>query len=338
VFALSIAMGALRPLAAQLVRDRVDAGAFFRGRGLDPALLANPEARAPVTRLIGIWEAAAEAAQNPCFGLSAAEHLDRDLGLVSDLCSVSSTLGEALANLSRYLRIITETVVVKTEVEGPTARLSAVFRMPPFAQGRHVTEFTIGALFRLMNQLAKVPVVPREVSFRHAVPDDVAARHRQVFGAPVRFRGELDGLELEAAALGRAVVGADPARARSLEALASRVLTESRRAGPLSDQVARAQMGRLRAGHEPQLEAVADELATTPRTLQRTLREEGTSFAAVLETLRRGLALFYLAEPQMPVAQVALLLGFSEPAPFHRAFKRWTGTTPAKWRASRASE
>jgi AraC-like DNA-binding protein len=68
------------------------------------------------------------------------------------------------------------------------------------------------------------------------------------------------------------------------------------------------------------------------RSLQRRLGDEGTSFDAVIDELRRDLAHRYLADPRIAIAEVAYLLGFSEPSAFHRAFKRWTGATPSEAR------
>ncbi len=68
------------------------------------------------------------------------------------------------------------------------------------------------------------------------------------------------------------------------------------------------------------------------RQLQRRLRDAGTSFQALLEGTRHDLALRYLDEPHMTLSEVGFLLGFAEPSTFHRAFKRWTGTTPVDYR------
>jgi AraC-like DNA-binding protein len=68
------------------------------------------------------------------------------------------------------------------------------------------------------------------------------------------------------------------------------------------------------------------------RSLTRHLAEEGTTFAEILEQLRRGLASRYLADDRMSVQQIAWLLGYSEVAAFNHAYKRWTGTTPRRTR------
>jgi AraC-like DNA-binding protein len=78
------------------------------------------------------------------------------------------------------------------------------------------------------------------------------------------------------------------------------------------------------------IEAVARALGCSRQTLYRRLREEGTTFAALLDGLRRRLALLYLREQGLSVKETAYRLGFSEPAAFSRAYKRWTGSSPRR--------
>jgi AraC-like DNA-binding protein len=83
------------------------------------------------------------------------------------------------------------------------------------------------------------------------------------------------------------------------------------------------------------LAAVSTSLHMSERSLQRRLADEGVTFDALLDELRRELALRYLADEKVAIAEIAYLLGYSEPSAFHRAFKRWTGTTPAEARQQR---
>jgi AraC-like DNA-binding protein len=83
----------------------------------------------------------------------------------------------------------------------------------------------------------------------------------------------------------------------------------------------------------PDLESVAAHLHSSPQTLRRHLREEGTSFQALKDQLRRDIAIYHLGRADLSLQQIAEQLGFSEPSAFHRAFKKWTGLTPGAYRA-----
>ena len=78
------------------------------------------------------------------------------------------------------------------------------------------------------------------------------------------------------------------------------------------------------------IEEVARALGCSRQTLYRRLKEEGVTFAELLDSLRRRLGLLYVRERGMPVKEAAYRLGFSEPAAFSRAYKRWTGSSPRR--------
>jgi AraC-like DNA-binding protein len=80
---------------------------------------------------------------------------------------------------------------------------------------------------------------------------------------------------------------------------------------------------------------IARQLHISPRTLGRKLEHEGTNFKELLDDLRRRLALSYVGGHDLGLAEIAFLLGFSQSAAFHRAFKRWTGVTPLEYRRAR---
>jgi AraC-like DNA-binding protein len=82
-------------------------------------------------------------------------------------------------------------------------------------------------------------------------------------------------------------------------------------------------------------EHVADALHMSTRTLQRRLAEAGTTFRDVLDGVRSGLAESYLTDTTVSIPEVAFLLGFSDQSSFHRAFHRWTGWAPGRWRRER---
>jgi AraC-like DNA-binding protein len=89
------------------------------------------------------------------------------------------------------------------------------------------------------------------------------------------------------------------------------------------------------ANGDASLEAAAAALHVGTRTLRRRLEEHGTSYKALLDEVRRELAYHYVGTTEEPLAAVAARLGFTEPSTFYRAFKRWSGTTPAAYRVAK---
>ena len=101
-------------------------------------------------------------------------------------------------------------------------------------------------------------------------------------------------------------------------------------------EATRGQVRQLLLAGEPPLETVAEQLGLAPWSLQRRLRDEGLSFSQLVDGVRRELATHYLGQPQLPISQLAPLLGYSEASAFSRAFRRWFGVGPRQWRQQAA--
>lgn len=128
----------------------------------------------------------------------------------------------------------------------------------------------------------------------------------------------------------------DPVLRRWLERQAADVLAHLPADGDVRDQV-RSVLSSLLTVGDVRIDTVARRLATTPRTLQRRLSRAGTSFDTLCDEVRKRAAQNYLADSTLTIAEVTYLLGYSEPTAFHRAFKRWHGTTPSAFRARMTS-
>jgi AraC-like DNA-binding protein len=265
------------------------------------------------------------------FGLHAAEQIRPGAFDVLDYAIRSSaTLGEGLQRLARYHRILHDAAVIQLRREGGAVRLTHTLPTEAAALPRHPAEFIVAAWVVVARQATGVHIAPVEVTFRHAPPVDVT-EHRRLFRVPVRFKQASNGILLQRALLDTPLVRADPGLCAVLERHVHELVERVPRATAFSDRVRQLVASELSGGGSSAT-TVARRLHMSRRTLQRQLGADGTTFRALSDGLRRELALRYLFEREVAIAEVAFLLGFSETSAFHRAFKRWSGTTPAAYR------
>ena len=304
-----------------------------RASGLDPSALEEADSLIPISNLLGLAECGARLTGDDAFGLHVGERTDaKTYGLLGYVTINRRTFGEALGSLIRYQRIRTKAVEFSLEVDGPEARLAYHYRAADVAPRgrRQESEEMLSTMMRVGRELTGVDWAPREVHFEHAEPADTS-EHERIFRAAVRFGLPLTQLVFDASVLGLPVVGADPALGSLLERQAEELLAGPRRDGVFAGRVRQAIKEGLPGG-EARVDAACRRLGVSPRTLQRKLREEGTSFQGLLEETQRALAEFYLREPEVAICEVSYLTGFSQPSAFHRAFRRWTGLTPKEFR------
>jgi AraC-like DNA-binding protein len=238
-------------------------------------------------------------------------------------------LGAGLAQAIRYQRLLhdqarSELVHVEREVIY-RHQVGAVPERAP----RHAIEFGFATFARFAQRATGKPLLPSRVRFQHAAPHDLS-QHRAVFGDNLEFEGETDELAYDSAALELPLLTADASLQEVVESHARSLLAQFPDQHGLDARLRAAICEELRRG-ELSLDSVARRLGTPPRTLQRRLKSEGTSFAVMVDALRRDLSERYLRDRRLSVQETAFLLGFSDVSAFHRAFVRWTGKTPREF-------
>lgn len=303
--------------------------------GFDPAVVRDPDARIPLELEERLWDEAARRSGVDAFGLQAAQDLRPGAFDVLDyVVRTAPTIRAALERLARYNRLVHDVARFSLVDRGDVLRLEHRFSRPSLRPCRQASEFTIASIVTLGTALTGMPVRPLAVEFIHEAPESTAP-HRMLFGLEPRFSAAVNAIELDRKTLERGIPGADPALSAVIERHAEGLLAQRPELETASQRVRQVLAGMLRDG-EATLAAAAKRLGMSARSLQRRLAEEGLGFDAVLDDLRRELSLRYLADPKIAIAEVAYLTGFSEPSAFHRAFKRWTGTTPGDARRQAA--
>lgn len=317
----------------------VDPRPLLQAAGVPEDCLSGRDARVPIAGYVALYNAVARHLDDEGFALFSAPMRG---GCFEFLCRAtlgSRDLGEALQRAARFLRVVLPDLSVQIHRAGGSARLEIIERrrLRP-RRNDPCRVFAFEWLLRLLHGLAcwlagrALPL--REVHFpfsrpRHAADYALIYTEHSFFGAE-RLAAVMDEALLELP------VRRDEADlAAFLEGAPGKISVLYRRDREVARAV-REELGRSLAA-APSLGEVARRLHLSARTLHRRLRQEGTSFRAVRDALRRERALEQLQKTRRSVADIAAELGYSEPSAFFRAFHGWTGEAPRTYRKRRAS-
>lgn len=305
----------------------------FRDAGLDPARWHEADARFPDAALGRAWAAATTLCNDPCIGLLAARFVNpASLHALGFAWLASDTLHDALARLVRHSRLISDGMELSLSLSGSTCCLSIErVDLHRAALAQRTDSFWAG-LITLCRTISGESLAPTRVTLRRPAPD-CAADYYALFRSAVEFGAARDSLSFDRAVAERPLATANRALARANEQAIEDYLARLD-ANSLPDRV-RTRLVETLPGGTPGEASVARALNLTPRTLQRRLAAHGTSFKVLLDEARRELAMRFIGERRLSIKEASYLLGFSEPANFARAFKRWTGSTPSVFRESR---
>lgn len=300
--------------------------------GLTRAFLEDAESRIPAPTVLSVWSALRERTGDPALQLVAPTSLSFGEYRVMDyLVNASRTVGEGVSRFVQYFTLITAAAALSIEEEGDERRL-----LLTAAGGGHLPPMYADYVFAALVTRIRIPGRGRpslrlsRIELHQPQPLDPAP-HERVFPGPVRFGAPADRLCFSKEEWDAPMEGADEALAHLLEEHARMLATRSPQvAGTFRAEVLKALAEALPGGGSAQ--EIARALHVSVRTLQRKLVEEGTTFRALSDAARGKLAQEYLADPKVSSAEVAMLLGFSDPSSFTRAFRRWTGASPARWR------
>jgi AraC-like DNA-binding protein len=324
---LTAAIGLIDAIAAR----GGDPDEALRSVGLNRAAIANPHAVIACSDFARLLGAAAQATGDDCFGLHFGEQYQpKNIGPLTYVMLHSPTFAMGIQNVARYLHVHNEAAQVSVAIEGRWAYLRHQLTELTIEAPRQLNEYGVVVGLNTIRLMAGIQWAPAEAQFAHQAPRETA-EHTRVFGAPVSFGRPTNALVVEAEFLDRQVPAADERLYRILRRYLDRVLKEMPREEGLLSAVRRAVGESLRDG-DPKLAQVAGKLITTPRSLQRRLREHGVDFKRVVDDTRRRFSLNYLRDPKHTLTEIAYLLGYSEVSAFNRAFKRWTGATPSGYR------
>lgn len=300
--------------------------------GLRDDELRDPDGLCPFEAYALAWEAIGEAPGNERFGLRlGALSAPHYLGALGYAMVHAPGAIEAIRLFHRFRVLVSDTLAPEIDIDAEQVVYHLVWPAR-LARIIHLADTAIAGPVGLLRALTGLPAsVPLLREAWYQCPRPAGFDREEALGCPVRFGAPETRAVLSRAPLERPLPRHDPSLFSYLERHAETLLSRIPSEGGVVDRVSRLITESLRRGEPVQAE-VARKLALSERTLQRRLREANTSFASILDDVRQKLSELYLSEPTVSVHEVAFLLGYSEPSAFHRAFRRWTGSTPQAFR------
>lgn len=318
----------LRGMDAFLNKQGVTYADVLRAAHVTPDSLLTDHSNIPLDKIISIFDAAALATSSPCFGAQWAEAFNpRETGVYGYLLQNAVSVREALYALVRYLSLVIHPATTAVKTDGAVTTLT--WRLAPRVQSRATQYilFAAGATVARLRSAAGGNWEPAQIEIPCPELPCKALLHR-VLGPSISYRAKETRLHIATNTLDYCNATADPKLFCILQDLSERMLRERFTEQGYPHVIKRIISRGLGHG-DVTLETTALEVGTSPRTLQARLAAEGTSFEDLLQMTRRQLAEEYLRDTNLPLSEIAQLLGFSELSAFSRACHRWFEEPPS---------
>jgi AraC-like DNA-binding protein len=313
----------------------VDRGAsrdvLLNRSGLEASSLTDFDARVPLARHLAVIRAAKQECDDPAFALHYGEAVNlAEVSVVGLIGYASATILDAFVELSRYARLILDLdlgpgprFTLEQESDGPWI----IDRRPISADYLELTEIAFAQMVSGTRRFGSTPFV-RKVQLSCADPG-YASEYERVLGAPVLFECARNAMCIDPAWLSHQVAVEPRYVFGVLARHADEMLHQLDAAKTVRGRVEHLVAPVLHTG-DVRVDYIARRLGRSRDGLYRSLKAEGVTFGQVVDELRHKLALEYLASGKVSINETAYLVGFSDPAAFSRAFKRWTGKRPGQ--------
>ena len=325
----SVAAGIIRGIIEVAVARGADRAALAEAAAIDPADLVDQDKRLPLASYRALIRAGQRLAGDPALALHYGEAVDLSaVSIVGLIGQASETMMHAFVQLQRYNRLMADFDTGPGERYTLDRRGEELWLVDNRINPQEFPEHTEIGFAQMVTGCRQFGVDPFTTAVRvsHADPG-YAGEYERILGAPVTFACGENAMRLEQRFLFHPIAHQPRYVFGILSEHAEALLKELDVAGTVRGQVVALLMAVLHTG-AANMNMVADKLGMSRQTLFRRLKAEGTSFERLLDELRHQLALHYLGGDRVSVNETAYLVGFSDPAAFSRAFKRWTGSSP----------
>jgi len=303
---------------------------YFKA-GISPALLKMTNARIPVASVDRLWQYALAQVNDPCMGIKMDHYWHpSQLGALGYAWLVSSSLRTALQRVVRYSHVVSEDLYFNLEETVKGLRLVFEMEKATMVYAEQADLLLSIVLYMCRFNFGET-LIPAEVRLPHSRPL-CAGEMENHFQCEIQFDADGCSISFTAKDVDKPLDTANRQLALMHDEILMKYLIEIKK-GNLIDQIKSIIIDYLPDGKVTD-EMVARKLNMSERSLQRRLKEKDTCFRQILDSVRKMIALQYIKDPTNRMTDIAFLIGFSEQSAFSRAFKKWTGLPPVKYRAS----
>ncbi len=310
-------------------RRGLDCQPLLRQAGIQDAVLREPRARVDPAQFARLIQCLWETLDDEYLGFGRQPSKRGTFAMMGHTLIHCRSLDKALRRGSLFYGLFPDAPCITLQREGDWARLS-VDDQNLWDPDHFLVESLLVIWHRLGSWLIGQRIRLEEATFTYAQPGH-ASEYELLFPGTRRFSAGHTSLLFHARYLDMPLLQDERTLKQFLQHSPADLLARPDAGDSLTSQIRRL-LGRD-CQQWPDLESVARQLHSSPQTLRRRLREEGSSFQELKDHLRRDLAIYHLGRNDLDIQAIAEQLGFSEPSAFHRAFKKWTGLTPGAYRA-----
>lgn len=326
---VTIGAGVARVLMDFAISKGASREILERRCGIQSDDLKNPDIRISFAKYSALMRAGKELCNDPALALHFGEAADPcEISIVATIAAASTSMIDAIAQLNRYSRLVVDADTAGADrfqiVRDDAGPWLVDARLHPNA----FPELTESTFARMVSSARRHGYAPfaTAVQVTHAEPS-YRGEYDRIFSAPVSFGSNRNALLLDESLLSEGIAPQPRYVFGVLSEHADALLRSLEESKSVRGRVESLLMPILHKG-EARINAIAREMGVSRWTLSRRLKTEGATFEQVLDDLRRKMAHHYLSGKKVSISETAYLLGFSDPAAFSRAFKRWTGMSP----------
>ncbi|MBK1852490.1 AraC family transcriptional regulator [Marinobacter sp. 1-4A] len=311
--------------------EGVNAQELARHFQLSPQTLTSAEARISIPRFMRLGHAAIQACGNATLGLrTGALTRPVDMGLPGIAGECANTVGNAIQTLIHY-SLLTSRNSRGTPTADPEKRLIQFYSIQPYnAFNYFVVDSVLSAWTQFLRTVSGQWDVLEKVCIEYP-STGMDELYEAWFRCPVQFGAATNSIAVRQDIWSQTTLLAQPAMHEKLLLLCETELRDIQRGWTTGDRV-KSLLTPLFRGETPSLETIASKLGVTPWTLQRQLASENTGFRELMDDTRKQLARDYIRETETSLSEIAWLLGFSNPAALHKAYRRWFEISPGEHR------